>query len=353
MCYYSILKGSVCMGEAQFIQLGKEALIEIQVMEECSKIFPKLNRLQFYIINNPDKQCVQDFISDLLHLYLSLFLKRELIYALNLSESVHYYKQLLIYLNLPYTTHPLYASYLPQILQIPSEIYGDIYGTFAYVLQKYAPKEASNAYLQAIFDFVKQNPLIIRGSKDDYYSLADEIRLYNYAKSGYTFKTLNDFAFAERLMDPHTIRTKFMNKRIGNIGEIYNYELIRQLFYHCFVSRDVKNGFGYDIYYYDYNRVENLVEVKTTMSNSEDDVFGLSENEYKEMKRCVNNPYARYIVCRVRLDSSLRPTYTLLTLRDDITLVDIHNPGIEYKLCPSVGGSVYFRRYSPSLKRAL
>lgn len=341
------------MSDNQFELLGKEVLNKIEQMEEYSKIYPKLYKIQAFILNNPNNKYAQNFIVDLINTYMSLFLKKELIDAFNLPDSLYYYKQLQIYLNLPYTTHPLYATYLPQILTIPSEIYGDIYGTFIYVLQKYVPEKASNPYLQAILDFVKQNPSIMRGSKDNYYSLNDEIKLLNKVKSGSSFKELEEFAFAERLMNHYIIINSFYNKRIGDIGEIYTYELIRTQFFNCFVSRDVKNGFGYDIYFLDNDSIENLVEVKTTTNNSEDDFFSMSENEYKEMKKCINNPNARYIICRVKLDSFLNPSYTLLTMVDDVTLADTQNEGIEYKLCPSTNNSIYFKRYKPNMRLSL
>lgn len=332
------------MNDAQFIELGQKMLDKIQqvsnIKETCN-LFPELEQLKLYIRNNPNNQYVKQFIEVFLELYIDLFFKQDLIDAFSISEQFHYYKQIRIYTNLPYTSHPFYAHVLPKTLVIPSELYSDFYRTFLWVLQKYRPNIANSPHLQSILDFVNENKNIIHASKDEYHSLASEIKLYHGATNGYNLKELEEFAFMQERMDIEEVRRQFINKKIGNIGEIYVFNLIKNQYFNYFVSRDIKNGFGYDIYYFDGNSIENLVEVKTTMNSREDDYFKMSENEYNTMKKCFHNPLAKYYICRVTLDSALNPSYTLLSMQDDETLA---NAETEYKLFQSSNGELFFRK---------
>lgn len=338
------------MSDAQFIKLGQEMLYKIQrisnIQEACD-LFPELEQLKLYIYNNPDNQYVKQFIEVFLELYVDTFFNKDLIDSFSIPEQFHYYKQIRIYMNLPYTLHPFYAQVLPKTLVVPSEVYGDFYRTFLWILQKYRPTLANDPHLNSILNFVDVNQNIIRGSKDSYDNLTQEIHLYRQAINGYQLKELEDFAFMEQCMDIEEVRRRFINKKIGNIGELYVYRLIKDQYFHYFVSRDIKNGFGYDIYYFDGNSIENLVEVKTTMNNGEDDYFKMSENEYNVMTQCFHNPFAKYYICRVRLDSSLNPSYTLLSMKDEETLA---NAETEYKLFQSLNGERYFRKQDQKKK---
>jgi len=338
------------MSDVEFVKLGQEMLYQIQKVSNIQKtcnLFPQLEKLKLYIYNNPDNQYVKQFIEVFIELYAEAFFNKDLIDSFAIPEQYHYYKQIRIYMNLPYTLHPFYAQILPKTLVVPSEVYGDFYRTFLWVLQKYRPHLTNNPHLNSILNFVDSNKNIMRGSKDDYDSLVKEVHLYHQATSGYHLKELDDFAFMEQCMDIEKVRRKFINKKIGNIGELYVYKLIKDQYFHYFVSRDIKNGFGYDIYYFDGDSVENLVEVKTTMNHGQDDCFKMSENEYNVMIQCFNNPCARYYICRVELDSSLNPSYTLLSMKDEETLA---NAETEYKLFQSLNGERYFRKQDQKKK---
>lgn len=341
------------MTEERFIQLGQEILNEMRSKydkEAYNKVSPYFSYVYCYILKNPNNIHVQQFISELLKIYLNLFLNSELINALSLPDSMYFFKQLQIYNNLPYTTHPEYAWSLYDILNIPQNALSDYYETFLYVLQKYKPEVLANPWLQAIFDFTKQNRSIMRGFKDKYYSLYDEIRFHEQSKSLSMFEALKEFLETEQLMDSYSARNRFRNKRIGNIGELYAFDLIEDAVFKSIVARDVKNGFGYDIYFLDEDSVENLVEVKTTTRYGDDDFFSLSENEYKVMRECAERGNAEYYLCRVKLDSLYNPTFSLLVMKDNVTFVDIQNEGIQYKLHPLISRNVYFKRFILEMK---
>ncbi len=334
------------MSELEFTQLWPDLLNKMQYINninDACNLFSKLEQLKYYIIKHPNDESIKVFISVLVQTYTSLFFTKELVDAFRIPDQFHYYKQLAICANLPYTVHPFYAYFLPKALQTPSELYVDFYGTFFWVLEQYRPDLITDAHLQAVKSFVNQNPNIIRASKDDYSNLDQEIALYHKVMNNSNAKELEGFGLAQQIMDPYEIQRQFINKKVGNIGELYTYRLIQPLYFSCFVARDIKNGFGYDIYYLDQNSIENLVEVKTTMSTNEDDIFSMSENEYQTMINCLGRVNAKYCICRVHLDSKLTPSYLLLTAKDEETLIS--NDGeIEYKLYQSSNSHKYFQK---------
>lgn len=335
------------MSETEFIELGRRILSAIDTGKAASTFNEKeLRVIQAFIINNPNNKYVQDFISVFVGRYINLFFTPTLVEAFNMDESIHYYKELQIAKNLPYTAFPWYSDYLHKVLNIPSDVYGKLYRILAYVIKTYAPNIAKDPHIQSVLDFIEQNPKIIRGGQDIYYSLEREKELYELSLRGIRTKELEDFENMEQLMDG---LDAFINKRKGNIGELYAFGLINA--FKILVAKDVKNGFGYDIYYYDaINHIENLVEVKTSTMSGDDDYFSMSENEYRIMLECANNPRANYVIYRVRLDSTLTPSCTTLAMKDSSTLIDPINPEIQYILSSQTIDSLSFKRLNPNRK---
>lgn len=341
------------MTDTEFLQLEKEILTELWQMKKLridDDFQNKLHSLRIQITSNYQNQYVQDFITKLINIHLYHLIDQNLINSLKISDYYHHYKQFNIYKSIQqYLMQPL-SYYLSDTLEVPSDIRLDILKTLFYVIQNYAPNLKKDSNIQAIEYFVNANPSIIRGSKDDYFDLEKEIELYKLAKHGFVFKELEIYAFLQQQY-PEDARRSFINKRIGNIGEIYVYEYLKEYSYTYFVSRDIKNGFGYDIYYLDANNIENLVEVKATILDKEDDTFYMSENEYKVMMECATNPHARYLICRVKLDNAFKPTFSFLTVKDEQTLVDVKDNQIEYKLSFNPDNSITCKKNPLTLTR--
>ncbi len=189
------------MTDTEFLQLEKEILTELWQMkkERTDKDFhTKLSSLRFYIVHNPQNQYVQDFITKLIEMHLNQLINQDLINALNIPDCFYYYKQYNISKNLRNYFMKPFIHYLPNILEIPSDIYGNAFKTLFYVIQNYAPhlKNDPNlqATLQTIESFVNSNPDIIYGSQDDYYDLKEEIELFNKVKNGETPQELKEYA---------------------------------------------------------------------------------------------------------------------------------------------------------------
>lgn len=338
------------MTNITFIQLGNEVLREIQMTNIHSPNYKdlrnKMKNLKFHILQHPNDKFVNDFIEVFLNLYLSLFFNEELVKAFSIQEP--FYRQIQIYKNLPSTTHSDYPTFLFEILELPS--FPHFYPGFQEALEKHRPELAAHPHIQQVVEFAQQNGNIIHGSIDEYKSLEEEINLYRKAYNRDYFKELQEFAWDNRFMSQDDARESFMHKKEGNIGELYAFNLINSQYYKMLVAKEAKNGFGYDIYFYDNHHVENLVEVKTTLRDIEaEDSFDLSENEYRVMQQCENNPLATYIVCRVKLDSSLNlVSIAFLTMVDSTTFVDFTS-GTQYKK-EEKDGPISFKKSTTKLK---
>ncbi len=333
------------MSDIEFIQLGREVLNEMPYVnmysEEFRKFDDKMKKVKIHILDNPNNKFVKDFIDELLNRFLALFFDKELMESFYIQHP--FYRQIQVCKNLPYNENSTYLSFLFYLLELSS--FPRFYPGFLEALTKYKPEIVNHPHLQALFAFIEQNENIIYASKDNYRSLVEEKELCQKAYRGEYFKEIDDLIKSEQPKDPYTT---FTNKRVGNIGELYTYELLRNERNCCFVARDVKNGFGYDIYFLDRNGIETLVEVKTTANNRNE--FEVSENEYRIMKQCIGNPLVNYIICRVNLDSSLTPiSYTFLTMADDTTLIDISTGEVQYKGRPT-NNSITFEKCTPKVK---
>lgn len=318
------------MSDIEFIQLGKEILNEMQYTDAWSNkatgLFEKMEKLKIHILKNPNNVYVKYFIEELMNRYIKLFFNQGLIDAF--YEPQPFYRQIQVYKNLPFTIYPSYGVYLFKILELSGFPY--FYLGFKSALEQYRKELLDDQHIKNVFEFVEKNQNIIKSLKDEYGSLDEEKLLYYKAFNGESFQELKDFMWANSFMGQYEAREPFMRKKEGNIGELYAFGLINQG-NKVFVVKDIKNGFGYDIYY-SHDHVENLVEVKTTLKDiSVEDSFDLSENEYRVMQQCIDNPLVNYIVCRIKLGEALNlVSSSFLFMVDSTTFVD-PSTGTEYK----------------------
>ena len=129
------------MDDAKFIELGNYLLKSMIQGKSIIDLANLIKELRLYINNNPNSIVVKFFIETLLRINLSLFKDAYLLKALEIPDCFAYFRQAKIYENLPYTKHPYYAQFLPELLEIPSQIYGNNYATFMYLLKKWCDIE--------------------------------------------------------------------------------------------------------------------------------------------------------------------------------------------------------------------
>lgn len=336
------------MNDNEFLNLAKEVLVDIandgDYSKIANKIFPKMT---LYIQNNLDKESVQWFRYNLLQMYTKAFYSQNIFDALGIDEKYEYWKKMQIYINLPYTVHPCWPFYLSDIFEFPKDLPYDHYERFRYLVKNYyLPGFADHPHMQAIIDFTKDNETTMKGFKDEYYSLEREKELYRTALLGINFKELEEFHSKVQKGSFEQVLGWFKNRRIGNIGELSIFNELSLNYSPVLVAKDIKDGFGYDIYYYDPTfQKENLVEVKTTTKPfSDEDYFYSSENELKVMRECLGKENANYIIYRVYLDSSLNASYCILVPVDSETFIDYNNPDVLYKIRRLENGKIIFEK---------
>lgn len=320
------------MSEEEFLNLGKYILICMQNINidpvYNRELNNKLRKLKEYIYDNKESNIVKFFIDEFLNQYLALLLNSNLAVALNIDKP--FYRQLEVYKYLPHNIHPTIFNYLFDILELKS--FPHYYEGIFEALKIYKPEYMQNITIIKLRSFINENKNIMRGSKDTYGTLEEEKHKYFHIDSKEFEAEINAYANANYIMDKEQIKEELRRKSIGNIGELHVYDRVKNNPNCCLVARDVKNGFGYDIYYLYNNQIEILLEVKTTTLKREIDRINVSENEYNYMLKCLNNPSACYRIIRVTLDSNLNleSSHELALINED-TLIDIQDQNTRYK----------------------
>ena len=161
-------------------------------------------------------------------------------------------------------------------------------------------------------DFAKN----ISFKKNIYYSLEDEIKEYELAKSGninterfISFKndknSNNDDDSDFDYTNPEHEYSKLV---MGNIGEILLARDLRGTPYFIHTAKDVGNFAGFDMY--NMNVLELLMEVKSTFRSKDDleDIFFMGTTEKERLKKSLNEykktRNEQYVIKRVFLNSN-------------------------------------------------
>lgn len=261
-------------------------------------------RIKHYIYNNRDNEEVKIFIYKLILEYKKYFDSNEVINALNISEQFTYLKRQEISKIIPSSN---LITNLFNILEYP-EYYGSLKGFFElciYLISSIPNSEDTTKRIQMLIDFTENNQCIIRGSKDEYESLENEIKYYEEALQGnFNNPNYERFKAIIKLTEMPTeenLKRRYINKKLGNIGELLTLKAIKEanLTEPHLIAQELGNGYGYDIYFQTINQKEVLVEIKTTAKTNDNEYFTLTDNEIKIFRETQNNPNAEYIICRV------------------------------------------------------
>lgn len=110
------------------------------------------------------------------------------------------------------------------------------------------------------------------------------------------------------------LQSKYKAQLIGHIGEyLVDNHLINMGRNPELIAKTLGNGYGYDEYY-DLGNVEKLVEAKSTLSDSDDDSFVLTPNEFEVMCDCIDTQIRDYFVFRTFIDKDNLTTRKILVL---------------------------------------
>ena len=270
------------------------------------KDYKILNDIKFYMYNNPNNPEVIEAKRILANIIYIIYTDPELTKALNMSIN-HYYERIIkIHENDPFMKHLELLTFFQYTIFIPNPARWEY--NIAWFLEDQGFSHVDNIdKLIAAYDDLKHI-----SCPDKYEELDKEIEKYEMICKNVLPYDFNEFvenkksecAAINEYYDGNP-RIDYAKKRIGNIGEIYIFDSIKESFYtKIFVAKDHGNGFGYDIYAKSNNEntpIEYLIEVKAT-TNKDKSFFELTSTEMGIMKDTIGNEKVQYMVVTVFVD---------------------------------------------------
>lgn len=292
--------------------------------------------VKLFLKNNPENFNSKFFINWLINIYQKPFVDFEFIEALGIPDNQKYRKmqQIIKYFPLKWENFQ-YRLYFYNLFHIEDSVdfWTDCINFFKDQGKCWIPQNIIDSFTK----FKDENMKTITSSRDEYQDYDTELNSYKMLLDGKIpedFDNFKDSIRDKHLFSEYELLKNYENKKIGNIGEIFIFEKIKHMPNAIFTSKDIGNGFGFDMYYQiyeNYQITENLVEVKSTTNLEGNDFIKLTENEYDVMINLSNEPNVNYYICRVFIDINKQEfEYYFLKLEGN-TLKDINN-NIEYEV---------------------
>ena len=277
------------------------------------------NDFSEYIKNNPMDMDVIHFKCEFSKYIMDCLNKKGFINSLYYNDQIKYGKYLEMYENFPINNEDMCVQYYRAIFDYSSKLYDVVKKMFSFC-GELGINSFNDYQINIINNYLSDNEALNWNIKDSYDSYNNEISYYYNSFNNvfyddfYLFKNnkMIDANIYGRDLSNYDFITNYQNKKLGNIGEWVCYNNICNNINSQFVSRDLGNGFGYDLYHNNINNGyvgEVLYEVKSTANVNGDDVFSLSKNEYQKMLDCLNLPLSDYYVYRVIFDNVNRYCY--------------------------------------------
>ena len=317
--------------------------------------FDAFKFVQNYIFEHPNDHDVLVITNYLIERYKDILLNNNFINALKLNDDLRYLKRQEIQKNLPFLhTNNYYINYLFKTFVIPNKYYGTLtnfYNGLFYFLKEHNSCPLNDEQIKYIITFLENNKTILNINTNHYDSLNDEIIRYkNICLNRLTddFSTFEQDKKALAAVYNHyyegNIMEDYKNKKLGIIGELYTFENLKQFMNSCFISRDLGDGFGYDIYFQNIQNntiYENLIEVKTTTNINGNDYFSLSENEYNTIIQSQKYGNVNYYIGRIFADI-LNDNFSCNFLKLENNCFKSLDTSLEYEYINNQNNCYYF-----------
>ena len=265
-----------------------------------------LNEMKWYLKDNENDTDVIEAKKALAGYLYSLYTSKELIDTLNMSDTFKYLKKLRIFSIDPRRKYPELISFFSETIYIPEGSY--VEDNIAWFLKDMGYNVPDTLYILKDFGIENRYP-----SKDNTYgTLEQDIVRYMKMKKNIITDDYKEFeedktysaAAFNRYYEGNPV-IDYINKKLGNIGEMYLLRELENLGYNALlVARDLGNGLGYDIYTQATveSRVkEVLIEVKSTTDLYKDS-FSITAGEQNVMKDTIDRVNALYMVVLSHID---------------------------------------------------
>nr|MBP3259217.1 hypothetical protein [Bacilli bacterium] len=268
--------------------------------------FETLKKIKYYLHDHKDNKEVikaKTFLADYLY---NIYTSKELVNALNTSDSYRYLRKLHIFNEDPVRKYPELIDFFNQTIFIPEGSYKE--DNISWFLEDMGYKVPDTLSILKEFGTKNKFP-----SKDNTYGTLEQDKFrYLQMKKNIMTDDYNEFvkdkeassAAYNHYYEGNPV-IDYINKKLGNIGEMHLLDELKGLGFNAsLVARDLGNGLGYDIYTQATieSRVkEVLIEVKST-SDLNKDTFSITTGEQNVMKDTIDNINALYMVILSHID---------------------------------------------------
>ena len=305
--------------------------------------FDCFKEIKEYLIQHPNDDISKEILSIFSEYYKVRFTNLDFIKAVNMSNKFKFLKKQKIFEHLPIKNKndiDLFTHVIPN-----HEYKGNIleyYKGCLWLLANYHRAIFNSIEYEMIIKFISENEEAIKSMPREYKTIDEEINLYKsalinkYSDDYINYKSnLAEYAADNcYYLDPCEIKNSYLEQKINNIAALYFFDCVKHLENARFVSKELSDKLGYDIYYTasDGEKKELLFAIKSTTDMDKKELY-LTDVELKALVESLTISNTRYFVClsRVAVNDNLQIQNTILEAKDMFTLVDVDSKE-EYKI---------------------
>ncbi len=268
--------------------------------------------LKGVLMKYPNNHCVVSFIDWLNDLITKNLFNYNFMKNLN-NNSLYFDRLLELYINRPFSDERFACNdynFISMLLVDKTGscgCYNDQLIECMDYFKKIGIERLTDDYIERVNQFMAADANLINYCQKDeypesYYDALFDYNLFN--KQKFNNKKFIEFKNNKCLGFTDDYSFNYYNKvLLGHLGEYYFYNKYIKNNNVRFVSKEIGNGTGYDMYINNGDIFENLYEVKTTASfeyGSDDDKIFISENEFDCMEKVYkSNLSAKYYISRL------------------------------------------------------
>ena len=266
--------------------------------------------------------------------------------SLQLPDDKHFYKKQEIFRNIPFSLKDRQLQADIGTLLFDVDIYyGYVSVGISDAIREFINKDFTKEIQEQLNSFAFANMVLWRTRNQESDGIeADHERFINYlTEKKIDWKDFYKFRDYNHLFSKYYVPSKkdYFNNLVGKIGEYVVWDRFSKMKNATFVSRDINDSFGYDIYF-ELDGIETLVEVKTTTSICGNDIVRLTDHEIETYKEAIKHG-AKYIIARVYIPENepYNFFYSFLQYDEDNDMLYDNIRHIEYERDTNVRKRIY------------
>ena len=305
--------------------------------EFTSQDLRNIKEVRRYLIKYPEDQVTKDILEAEAEYIRLNILNLDFIKALYMSDELKYKKKHEMIRTLP-LMNKKDILFFNGINHKP-ENYGNMINFYKGCFELLAEQNRytfSEVDINKIINFVENNKDALLYAPQKYNKIDKEIELYKKASINYYTEDYEDFKklvegtalLQGKYADYNDTQDHYSDKKLNNIAEQYIFNCLNNMTDTEFISRDLTDGLGYDIYCttIEDTKKEVLIEVKAFIGENNKE-FSLNEKEFKTMIEALANSNVKYIICLSYIDlaDELKIQNVLLEANGPTKFIDINS----------------------------